>query len=357
MALINRSNRYHLYYLFVNDIRKDQYEGLSHVAEHTLLFPTDSDIQLAGRGYTCMSHVCLYFGSEELEVLQEVDRKIMCRDFISDDNVTCAKEQVIQEILQLHNKTARYEQLVSFVTENRVQKSVIGNPVDVENIQTDDIVRWFEEKKKRGQLFRFLFRDAHNMIFSTPIPEISTFQRPHKTIRRNLPVDDSFLWTVSPRDAKTVQIYFEIPSLFSQIDTIKKALYEFCIQRKVQDSLGIDICILDSFFDVGERFILIEFSWNDETRVKDIIRMIRTEISGISMEEFQLYKKEFINHCSRIMSRNESNFEIMNAIKNSIIYSMPQIYPQDIKNCINLVELGIFPKEWITSMPLKIVVK
>lgn len=356
MALINRANKYHLYYLFANDTRRDPYDGLSHVAEHTLLFPTDSDLQIDGRGYTCTSHVCLYFGSDVLEVLQEVDRKIMHKDIITDDNVSCAKEQVLQEITRLQNKTARYEQLVSFVTENRMQKSVIGNLIDVARIQTDDVVRWFKEKEKHGQIFRFLFKDAHNMIFSTPIPDVCTFQRPYETICKNLQGADSFLWTVPAWNAKTIQIYFEIPVLLLPKNTIKKALYEFCIQRKVQDTLGIDICILDSFFDVDERFVLIEFSYNSEVVITDVIGMIRNEISSISLEEFRMYREEFILNCSQIVNWNKSNSEIINAVKNSIIYSIPQIAAEDI-NRIDRAELDIFPKEWIALRPLKVVIK
>lgn len=41
MALINQLDKYHLCYLVVNDIADDHFAGLSHVAEHTLLIPSD----------------------------------------------------------------------------------------------------------------------------------------------------------------------------------------------------------------------------------------------------------------------------------------------------------------------------
>lgn len=351
---MNRTSWYHLYYLFVNDIREDWYEGLSHVAEHTLLIPTDIGVQFIGKGYTCMSHVCLYFGSNALEALQEVDKKLMCGDIITEANVSCAKEQVTEEIVRLRDKTTKYEKLVSFVTESRLEKAVIGNPVEIANIQTGDIVKWLEEKQHCGQIYRFLFRDAHNMILSTPIPQLSTFPKSDGMIHSSQPFDDSFLYTVSPQDIKTVQVYFQIPSLYSKADVIKKAFYEFCIQRAIQYSLGIEIHISDNYFDVDERFVLIEFLWNGKSSVKDIISRIRTAISNISSEELHLYAKEFIDYASFVMPQNESNFEVLNKIKNSIVYSTPQINHEDI-NSTNFAEFGSFPKEWITSMPLKVV--
>ena len=54
------------------------------------------------------------------------------------------------------------------------------------------------------------------------------------------------------------------------------------------------------------------------------------------------------------MPQNESNFEVLNKIKNSIVYSTPQINHEDI-NSTYFAEFGSFPKEWITSMPLKVV--
>lgn len=41
MILKNDTNRYHLYYLFLNDFRNDKYDGLSHVAEHAFLVLRD----------------------------------------------------------------------------------------------------------------------------------------------------------------------------------------------------------------------------------------------------------------------------------------------------------------------------
>lgn len=331
MALINNTDRYHLYYLIVNDIHEDKYDGLSHVAEHALLIPTDIGIPFAAHGYTCMSHVCLHFTCDVLENLQEIDRRIMRIEAITDENVSCAKDQVVQEIISLRDKTGKYERLVSFVTEKRIQISAMGDPAEISHIQTEDIVSWFREKQQRGQLYRFLFRDAHDMIMSTEIPNICTYHRADEVFHQNCTVGDSYLYAVPPCDAKTVQIYFQIHSLFSKEEVIKKALYEFCIQRKIQDSLGIELTISDTFFDTDERFILVEIPWNNETNIKNLIWTIRAEISNICLTEFQAYLKEFVDFISLVMRQRESNSEIMNSLKNAILYSKPRVTFIDLR--------------------------
>lgn len=56
--LMNCRNKFHLYYLIVNDIKGEKYNGLSHVAEHTLLFSSEQILQFWGKGYTFLNHVC-----------------------------------------------------------------------------------------------------------------------------------------------------------------------------------------------------------------------------------------------------------------------------------------------------------
>ena len=144
MILKNDTNRYHLYYLFLNDFRNDKYDGLSHVAEHAFLVLRDINFSFIAKGYTCASHVCLYFGSKSLTDLEKIDQIVMNGETITNESVREAKEQVIEEIQQLHDKTQRFEELVSFITEGRVNRSALGNSVEVAKIRREDIEICFE---------------------------------------------------------------------------------------------------------------------------------------------------------------------------------------------------------------------
>lgn len=354
MILKNDTDRYHLCYLFVHDISKDKYDGLSHVGEHTLLLPTDVGIGLIASGYTCLNHVYLYFGSKALEDLQIVDKKIMSGEIFTDENVSFAKSQVLNEILRLRDKTTKYKKIVSFITEGRVENAAIGNPVDVARIQTNDIVRWFENSKSGGRFYRFLYKDAHDMIMSSPILEFSMRERKNINIIEHAG-SDSFLYTVSTDNARSLQVYYRIAPFSTKTDVVKQALYEFCVQRKIQESLKIEVTIAERYFDIGECYLLLEFSWDNHINVRDTISIIRTEIKNISANEYKSYLKEFMDNISIVLRQKESNSDVMNSIKNKILYSKPQITLEDV-TCIESSELDVCLKERIISMPLKVVI-
>lgn len=354
MILKNDTDRYHLCYLFVHDISEDKYDGLSHVAEHTLLLPTDIGIGLVASGYTCLNHVYLYFGSETLEDLQIVDNKIMSGEIFTDENVSYAKSQVLNEILRLRDKTTKYKKIVSFITEGRVKNAAIGNPVEVARIQTNDIVRWFENNKNGGKLYRFLYKDAHDMIMSSPMLGISMRERKNINMIEHAG-NDSFLYTVSTNKARSFRVYYRIAPFSTKTDVVKQALYEFCVQRKIQESLKIEVSIAERYFDIGECYLLLEFSWDNHLTAKDTIGMIRTEIKNISINEYKSYLKEFMDNVSTVLRQKESNSDVMNSIKNKVLYSKPQITLEDVK-CIETSELDMCLKERITSMPLKVVI-
>lgn len=351
----NDTTRYHLCYLIVNDIREDKYDGLSHVAEHTLLIPSDIGLSFIARGYTCVNHVYLYFGSKTMEDLQEIDRKIMGGEIFTDENIRCAKSQVIEEIWRMRDKTAKFENLVSFVTEKRIQKSAIGDPAAVACIQIRDIANWFDNKRQRGQIYRFLYKDAHDMIMSSSYSSNSVQKVADIRPKDKITGADAVLYAVLPDYASTIQIYFQIPSLYSKAELVKKAFYEFCLQRKVQDSLGIEMSITDNYFDTDERYIQISLPWNHNFAVEDIGSMLRTAIISITSSEYQAYRNEFLDYISMVMNQHESNSEVMNAVKNTIIYSLPQVTLEDV-SCVNQVRLEAFQQERIISMPLKVVV-
>ena len=354
MVLKNDTNRYHLYYLFLNDLRNDKYDGLSHVAEHTLLILRDVDFSFIARGYTCSSHVCLYFGSKSLTELEKIDQIIMSGEAITNENVCEAKEQVIEEILQLCDKTKRFEEMVSFITEGRINKSALGNPIEVSKIQSEEIAMWFEEKKRSGQIYRFLYKDAHNMIISSFVPENRT-PVSRSAAMRCFQNCDSFLYIASPNKSRNVQIYLRIPNLFTKSGIIRKAFYEFCIQRKLTDSLGLETNIADNFFDIEERYVRMDFEVDNKSTEKDMIGKIRAAVNSTSEKEIEQYFNEFKDYLLKIMNRAEYNSEVMNSIKNQILYSIPQITLEDMKG-FEYTQLGEFPKERITSIPLKVVV-
>lgn len=208
MALINQLDKYHLCYLVVNDIADDHFAGLSHVAEHTLLIPSDIGLDFSGRGYTCANHVWLCFVSEKLETVVEVDRQIYSGKIFTQETVNRARCQVEEEIIRLQEHTAQSKKLIRFVTENRVEKFAMGEADQINKIQVADIRSWFEERKQRGQIYRFIFRDAHKMIVSTQVQNCGMYTDKKFYDCVTCDGEDQFLFLTPLNKARLIQLFF-----------------------------------------------------------------------------------------------------------------------------------------------------
>ena len=300
----------HLYYILENKIKNDKYSGLSHVAEHALLIPTDIGLTFSAKGYTCSSHVCLYFSTSKLAVLREVDDFIMNGQVLTDENVSIAKEQVKQEIVSLREKMNISNQIVSFVTDGRITCHAIGELDQVEKIQTADVVSWFEQRILSAQVHRYLFNDTNEIISSTQYIPSST---PIPSIKNSKKADNAIniLNLVSSDKIQTIRAYFKIPVLTNKLDILKKGLVEYCVQRKISRIFGIDIDINDKFFDTDERYVLMEFMWNRSKEPDETIRAILFEMRCISYEDYILYRDEFVRLLNELHLHNESAYQII----------------------------------------------
>lgn len=327
--MIDEISRFHLFYILENKTQYDKYNGLSHVVEHTLLIPTDIGAAFTAKGYTCANHVCLYFSSSELTVLQEVDNLIMSGQIFTDKNVNIAKEQVKVEIASLREKTAIFLQIVNFVTDGRVTGHAIGELLQVEKIQSADVLDWFEQRVQFSQVHRYLSNDMGDIIVATQYTSRSSLTSELKPLQRSENAIN-ILDLVSPNQVQTIRVYFRIPILTNKLDILKKGLAEYCVQRKISSTLGIDIDIYDKYFDVDERYVLMEFTWNRGNNFDEIIRLVLLEISCISYEDYMLYRTEFVKLLNQLYPYNESSYQVFNAIKNKIVYASPHIEYDDL---------------------------
>lgn len=235
--MINLSDS-HLFYIIENRIANDKYGGLSHVAEHALLIPTDIGKSFKAKGYTCINHVFLSFSSPELTILQEIDSLIMSGRIITEENVRIAKEQVIWEIANTNNKTAISTQIQNFVTDNRIVNHAVGKTDQVREIKTSDVADWFKQRGKAGQIHRYLFNSRDEIIEATQyMPRTFLYTESEIPQQDNGTIKTLFL--VSSDQVKTVRMYFRIPNLIRKSDVLKKGVMEYCIQKKLLSSLEI----------------------------------------------------------------------------------------------------------------------
>lgn len=351
--IINQTSVFHLYYLIKNGIKKGEiYSGLAHVAEHTVLIPSCNATEYVGMGYTCIDHASVCFCSSSLDVLQEIDKKMSKGEFLTKENVMCAKHQVTHEIRNLSQDTQAKENIVKFVTDNRINKFAMGDIDEISRIQIGDVKKWFDDIKKRGDIYRFLFRDVKDISFSKN--KICS----NKYVRLDLAADiqDQFYKATTSDINVNLELYFRVSVFYGKIDFIKKALFEYCVQKKVLGTLGLEIFISEKYFDYDERFLVASFSIENICNIKEILKSIRKTICEISKSEFESFRSEFIKIIDTITNSEESNVDRINEIKNLILYDKPIIKKEDLTT-IHTIEYSSFPIEYIVNKPLKIVIK
>lgn len=352
MALINRTDLYHSYYLLINSIADDKYYGLSHVAEHTLLVPTDIGLTFTAQGYTCMNHVSLCFCSEDLGTLVELNRKIMTGEIFTIGNIEAAKEQVVCEIKKLKRVTSHNNRVLQFTTENRINQCAIGDVTQVENIQKNDVINWFEERKHRLQIYNFVFRDAHEILsmpqLSNPAPHASSLPLCLKQV--------DYLYLSTRAEARKIELLYRIPNFNMKEDILKKGLLEFCVHQKIHCSLGIDAHISDKYYDIQERFVVFSFNYDGCEDPEIFINRIQHEMCNISQNEYLEYRSAFKLAMEQILQQPESNSEILNSLKNQLLYNTPRVQLKDL-SIIDLFDCPLDLFKWMPCTAIKVIIK
>lgn len=353
--MIGQRDEFHLVYLFINDIKEEKISGLAHVAEHAMLFPLYKTARFARMGYTCNTHVCLHFCSNSLEVLQELDKRIICGCSITDDNIECAKSQVAHEIISLFADTEKKKELVKFVTDSRVCKFAMGDIAEITKINTSDVQKWFAEKLCHNNICRFLFRRTDRKMLSEPIySEIGWKKGVNEDSYSE--GDKYYCYGKNEGSASFIDMYFKVPVLNQKLDFIKKALFEYCVKNRIFDTLKINLRISDKFFDYDERYLLISMPWYESNNVEKVIYDIREIVSKITWSEFEGYKQDFEEVLRLFYAKGESSYDYVNARKNSILYDLPMINEQDLQ-LIEQIDFSSFPTERIVKQTLRVVIR
>lgn len=330
------------------------YSGLAHVVEHTILVPSCRSDEFTGQGYTCLNHVCLHFSSSSLKKLQDIDKHLMLGAFIDEENVMCAKHQVIHENMNLSQQTLRNQKIVRFVTDNRITRFAMGDVFQISKIQVKDVKEWFERHKHQGDIYKLFFRTSKDIVYP---PFISTPDRVVKFAPVNEFVgEDKFLYSNFYDAATTVDLYIQIPVLCEKLQLVIKAVLEYCIQEKILETLRINVTISDKYFDYDERFVLISLPLGNFVGIENIPKVLRQTIKQITSADFERYRKEFLKIVVVAFKREKFNDECVNEIKNLILYDSPIIQMEDL-HLISELEFQMLPIEYIISKPFRVVIK
>lgn len=278
----------------------------------------------------------------------------MCGAYITEENVEIAKHQVKYEINNLSRETQEKEKLVGFITDNRIKKFAMGEISQIVQITVDDVKEWFEENIRRGDVHKFLFRNVEDIKFPDyiyPVKQCSKIKL--KNVKRT---EDRIYYMNQNAEFDKAEIYFPIPVFYDKACFVKKALFEYCIQRKIFEILEEEIDISEKYYDYDERFDVVSFQIEDINKLEDRVKQFKKAIGDITEKEFRNYKKEFQEFVAKIMEIDELNQERINVIKNLILYDKPIIYAEDLK-VIDDIKYNMFPIKCIARTTLRIVIK
>lgn len=358
---INDSNYKHLYYLITKGIDdKELYSGLAHVGEHVCLIPYYGSSKLHSNnhfasGYTCINHACLYYYcTMEFEWLDEIENLIFSGNIVNEKSVSYAKNQVIQECINLKEITKEREEIVRFVTDNRIQNFAMGNIFEIAKIQCQDILAWVESIKKNTIKLKFATKDElqseikEKLSFAPIIYENFMYKVNEKK-------QDEYFY-INPFDKKArVDIFFHLPIFFKKEDFIFKAFLEYFLQVICNQKLGIDIIISEKYFDFYERFIVITIS-GLIININNIINQLKKCINKINTKEINMLKNDFKIMMKKIMSEEKKNSDYINEFQNYILYGKPIFGKEDIE-LLDYIEFKNIDLDLLTLWPLKIVVR
>ncbi len=334
LSRVNTPGRTHLYYLIDHGIAgKELYSGLAHVTEHACLaeegrFQTDH----FRWGCTCLSHMILYYETRhDFQWINEIKQQMRNNTIISSQKVDIAKTEVIEESRLLKAKTQLREGLVRFVTEDRITDFAMGIPSEIEKIQYQDVLDYWEYLNCRHHIYEIPFRDRQDVesvfqeiLESYPLKENDTV---HKFVRNK--TCDEYL-VLSQSDQCTLKIYFQIPPLAGKEDYVAKAFIECYLQKLFSKHLQIDVSIEEKFFSKSEKFVLMTVHGVPEEKVKLMISNMRTCIAEkSSFDDMRSLYSGFIDDVIRAIAQ-EKAVDSINKYQNWLLFQKPFFSAEDV---------------------------
>lgn len=359
---INDSNYEHLYYLITRGIdNKELYSGLAHVGEHVCLIPYYSSSKLHSDshfafGYTCINHACLYYCcSMGEEWLDEIENLILSCNIVNEKNVRYAKNQVIEECINLREITKEREEIVRFVTDNEIQNFAMGNINEIKEIQCQDILNWLESIKKNIIKIKFASINELQSALKENMSYSSTILKKHKYILEVKKHDEYFY--INPTDKKMgVDIFLKLPIFYKKENFIMKAFLEYIFQIICKEKLGIDIIISEKNFNFSQRFLSITIHGLSAVKIKKTIIELKTIFKETDTGEFTKLKSNFKTMMKKVLFEEKKNSDYINEFQNYILYGKPIFGKEDIE-LLNYIDNKKIDLDLLTSWPLKIVVR
>lgn len=184
--------------------------------EHACLMPYYKEKPLKyfwGRGYTCLDHIILYFISSTESGLETIFEQIITGRIICEKNVIEAKEQVYNECLRMKEITDVRENLVRFISDNRITNFAMGKQETIVKIQQKHVQECLNSIIENHDLYAIRFRHKNEiqMKCRSILSEYCNEKTKKNIYTEQSKKEDEILLVVCKDKQEKIEIYFRIP--------------------------------------------------------------------------------------------------------------------------------------------------
>lgn len=323
----------HIYCILRKNVENEgAYSGVSHVMEHACLMPYYKEKPLKyfwGRGYTCLDHIILYFISSTESGLETIFEQIITGRIICEKNVIEAKEQVYNECLRMKEITDVRENLVRFISDNRITNFAMGKQETIVKIQQKHVQECLNSIIENHDLYAIRFRHKNEiqMKCRSILSEYCNEKTKKNIYTEQSKKEDEILLVECKDKQEKIEIYFRIPISENKEEYIAKLWFEYSLYLVCKEELNMSVSISDKFYTYTERYIVLRIYGLEHKKIKSILCVIRQHMM-YKIKNFETSDcKKYLHRC---LYSEKHIQDYINEFQNYILYGIPIISNQDI---------------------------
>lgn len=278
-----------------------------------------------------MSHMGLYFETARYpEWFETLKERVFSASIMTAHAVEMAKQEVAAESQILFERTNESEQIVRFVTENRITDLAMGVPAEIQNIQLDDVVQLWRNALREDRVFVFQFEKIEDIK--------SSYQKIIKKNALNIPpqrgniqkntVDDILFLTKEPKCK--LEVYVQLPLLYGVRETIINAFAEYYFQALFSSKSNIHLYLREKNFSKFERYLVFSFPCVNVSKISSIVKQVKKCLSGCYGFPFFRSENEAFRTAIKKAVEMEEMLDWLNKYENRIVFGKPIIEQTDL---------------------------
>lgn len=296
---------------------QDKYElcGTAHLCEHINLYIRHDASSIFAqngfryRGYTNFDHLVLkvFFPSNKKNLLLCGDyiKSIINTKEISNKVFDESRHEILDECFNLKKHWMEQREIISFLTDNRINKLPVGVPEEIIKICPVDIIDFIERYYSLHNI-SFVFETDMNMdMLEEVLPWIFVEKesKERNRIDKDISIDDISIFKSCNNKISRVDINFELPFPIYDIKTrLIVSAVEVILLDFISKDMGLDnkfVDIRERHFDAEDRYIVLSLSFEtNKYCFEKIEKIVKKQIASLQKKKFF---KEDINEIKKML--------------------------------------------------------